>query len=61
MQSPNSERSKNGIGLDGWLIILVVLSMFIFDAIDLFYRHSLPTDGWAIGEAGDVTFLRDNG
>jgi hypothetical protein len=59
MKSFKSVRVTQGLGLGGWLTILVVISVFIFAGIDVSYRHSLPTDGWAIGEAGDVTFLRD--
>jgi len=50
---------KTGLGLGGWLTILIVVSGFIYTAIDLSYRYGLPTDGWSIGEGGDVTFLRD--
>ena len=59
MKSSKNERIAQGLGLGGWLTILVVLSVFIFAGIDISYRYGLPTDGWAIGEAGDVTFLRD--
>ena len=55
MKSFKSVRVTQG----GWLTILIVLSGFIYTAIDLSYRYGLPTDGWSIGEAGDVTFLRD--
>ena len=64
MKKPSEQNSENpprakGYGTGNWLLILVVLSLFVFDAIDLSYRQTLPTDGWAIGGAGDTTFLRD--
>jgi len=59
VENLKSDRVKTGLGLGGWLTILIVLSGFIYTAIDLSYRYGLPTDGWSIGEAGDVTFLRD--
>ena len=45
VKSSKNERVTQGLGLGGWLTILVVLSMFIYDAINISYRHALLAAG----------------
>ena len=59
MSNPKASGLRSRFDLAGWLTLLVVISVLVFGVIDASYRHTLPTDGWAMGEAGDVTFLRD--
>ncbi len=59
MRELHGSGTETRFDLSAWLILMIAIGGFIFTGIDVSYRLSLPTDGWVIGEAGDVTFLRD--
>ena len=59
MNNPRNAGLQSRFEPGRWVTILVVIFVLVFGTVSALYRHSLPTDGWAMGEAGDVTFLRN--